>query len=481
MMRRFFLPAMLGAALAGCASYHPAPIDPAQNAAQLSARSLRDPRLLAFVHAMQSGATAARSAPAAPARWDLSTLTLAALYYHPNLDLARSSLAQARGAIRTARQRPNPTLVFQDLSYNQTVRTPSPWTIGPSIEFVIETGGKRAARTAQARHLAAAAREDLATASWQVRSGVRNALIDLWAARQSLAQSRRNLAVEEQLVVATAQRFAAGGAAGFDLAQARIHRDEARLTALNAQNREAQARNALAGAIGIPVAALHGITISFADIEAPQQPAADIATGALRKAALTGRSDVQSALADYAAAESALQLAIADQYPDIALAPGYDYNQGDNQYLLMPTVPLPIFHQNQGQIAQALAQREQAAAQFTALQDTVLHAIDQAVTEYRASARSLASAQAIDDEEVREYRRMQSAFDTGDADRPSLIAAQLTLATATQAKIDALARQRRALGSLEDALQHPFFAAAAPLPLLTTDPRLSSLSSLSSE
>lgn len=480
-MRRFLLPVMFSAAIAGCASYHPAPIDPARNAAQLAARSLRAPRLIAFVHAMQPGASP--HAATAPVRWDLSTLTLAALYYHPNLDLARSNLAQARGATRTARQRPNPTLVFQDLSYNQTVRTPSPWTIGPSIEFVIETAGKRAARTEQARHLEAAAREDLATASWQVRSGVRNALIDLWAARQSLSQTQRNLSVEQQLVVAIAQQFAAGGAAGFDLAQARIHRDEAKLAALNAQNREAQARNSLAAAIGIPVAALRGIPISFHDLETPTQPAADVAVGALRKAALTGRSDVQSSLADYAAADSALKLAVANQYPDIALAPGYDYSQGDNQYLLMPTIPLPVFHQNQGQIAQALAQREQAAAQFTALQNTVLQAIDQALTEYHASAIALDSATRIRTEERHEFDRMHSAFLAGDADRQGLIGAQLTLSTATQAQIDALIRQRHALGSLEDALQHPFFAASAPLPILTTDPRRSSsaLPPLSSE
>ncbi len=109
------------------------------------------------------------------ASWDLTRLTLAALYYHPNLDIARAKLAEARAGVITARQVPNPSLSFEELSYNASVATPSPWTIAPIINFLIETFGKREYRTAAAHALAEAARGDLATASWQVRGGGRAA------------------------------------------------------------------------------------------------------------------------------------------------------------------------------------------------------------------------------------------------------------------------------------------------------------------
>ena len=49
------------------------------------------------------------------------------------------------------------------------------------------------------------------------------------------------------------------------------------------------------------------------------------------------RADVRGALAEYAASQSALQLEIANQYPDLHLGPGYGWNTGnagDNKWSL---------------------------------------------------------------------------------------------------------------------------------------------------
>src|SRR6266851_273809 len=87
----------------GCASYHEAPLSPAANAAAIEARSLDDARLRRFITAGLGGADPATS-------WNLARLTLAALYFHPDLDVARAGLASAEAAVLTAGQRPNPTL-----------------------------------------------------------------------------------------------------------------------------------------------------------------------------------------------------------------------------------------------------------------------------------------------------------------------------------------------------------------------------------
>jgi cobalt-zinc-cadmium efflux system outer membrane protein len=154
--------------LTSCASYKPAPIDPAQNADAIQARSLDDPRLQKFT-AAAGGKPAPVLRIGAQSPWGLTTLTLAAVYYHPNLDIARAKLAAARAAVITARQVPNPSLSFEQLSYNLSVPTPSPWTVAPFVNFLIETFGKREYRTGQARALVDAARDDLNTVSWQVR------------------------------------------------------------------------------------------------------------------------------------------------------------------------------------------------------------------------------------------------------------------------------------------------------------------------
>src|SRR5260370_21886251 len=93
--------------LAGCAvqRYTPAPIVASTTASQFESRSLADTGLRSFEernlgHPMSLWP---------PKNWDLQTLSLAALYFNPALDLARARLATAAAAVVTASARPNTT------------------------------------------------------------------------------------------------------------------------------------------------------------------------------------------------------------------------------------------------------------------------------------------------------------------------------------------------------------------------------------
>src|SRR5207237_3939142 len=136
------------------------------------------------------------------------------------------------------------------------------------------------------------------------------------------------------------------------------------------------------------------------DFELERIAEKELGSAELRRAALQGRADILASLADYDAFQAALQLEIAKQYPDVHLQPGYQYDEGDSKWTLGIVADLPIFHQNQGLIAEAKARREEAAARFNALQVRVLAEIDRAtqvlrVTEQSATTlRSLAVDQA---------------------------------------------------------------------------------------
>jgi len=339
------------ALLPGCASYRPAPISPVRNAAAIEARSLGDGRLQKFV--------AAELGPSEPAAaWDLARLTLAALYYHPDLDIARARLGSARAAVLTARQRPNPVLdtaaAFGTSAAAGAIPAgAAPLTIGPVINLIIETFDKRAYRTARARHLAESARWDLATAGWHLRAGIRNALLDLWAAQARRRLMFRRLALQNDLVALLERRFAAGAASSLDVARERILRARLALSVRDVERALADARAQLATAIGIRLSALDGVALSFDAFDRPAAAPAGFSAGELRRRALTRRSDVAAALEAYEAAQSAAQLAIASQYPDVVLSPGYKYDLGVDKYTLGPSLVLPIFNQNQGAIALA--------------------------------------------------------------------------------------------------------------------------------
>ena len=88
-------------ALSGCATqrYKPAPIVPAVSASRLESRTLSDAGLRSFVE--QSLGKSFTSWP--PRRWNLQTLSLAALYFNPTLDSARARVeedAAGFGALR---------------------------------------------------------------------------------------------------------------------------------------------------------------------------------------------------------------------------------------------------------------------------------------------------------------------------------------------------------------------------------------------
>ncbi|MCA9498931.1 MAG: hypothetical protein MRJ67_03985 [Nitrospirales bacterium] len=77
----------------------------------------------------------------------------------------------------------------------------------------------------------------------------------------------------------------------------------------------------------------------------------------LKEIALGEHPDVLAALANYEITQSALQLEIANQYPDIQANPGYAWNLGEHRWTLGEILPVPIFHHNQDLIAKTEAAR----------------------------------------------------------------------------------------------------------------------------
>jgi cobalt-zinc-cadmium efflux system outer membrane protein len=445
--------------LMGCASYEAAPISPAENAQSLDNRTLDNPQLQKFIRA-EIGRDGKADPPPV---WDLSTLTLAAIYYHPDIAVAHAKLTSAEAAVITARQRPNPSLSIAGL-LNQAavpgavVPGAAAITVGPTIDFLIETFGKREDRTARAVHLADAARWDLAVAGWQVRSRARTALLDLWAAQRRLALNRQQLKLQDELVGLLEQRFAVGEASSTDVMLARVARQQVIFAVRNLEQMQAVARAQLATALGVPARALERVDISMGAFEHPPPISAHSNTRKLRRDALTKRADVEAGLEEYEAAQSALQLQIANQYPNLMLGPGYNYDYGLNKFILGPGADqIPILNQNQGPIAEALAARQQAAANFTALQAQITGAIDEAAAAYRTATQSIATGDKLLADDQRHEDQIASQFHAGQADREALVTAEVEVAATGLSRFDAVVRQGQAIGALEDALQQPLF------------------------
>ena len=447
-----YLPLILAITLlGGCAQFQPQPVSPEKSAAQLESRRLDDAGLEKFLEQSLGHDLPVWPLPA----WDLNTLTLAAFYFHPDLDVARAQWHLAEAGVKTAGARPNPSVSLTPGYDSQIPGNYSPWLVPVSFDIPIETAGKRAKRIAEAQNVSKSAHWNLITTAWQIRSGVRASLLDFTVAGRRASLLADQLSTQEQIVKLLQQRLDAGEISRPELTTAQIELNKTRLDDSDAQSQLADARSRLAEALGISTAALEGMNLAF-DFSACAPE--DLTSAAARRMALLGRSDIRGALADYAAAQDDLRLEIAKQYPDLHLGPGYAWNNGnagDSQWSLGLTLELPVLDQNQGPIAEAKARRELAAAQFTALQAKVIGEIDRAVAGYRVADEQLKTGDALLAAGQSQRESAAAQFKVGEADMLDSVSAQAEWNSARLAQLDGQAKFQATLGTLEDALQSP--------------------------
>jgi outer membrane protein TolC len=442
--------------LSGCAHFQPQPLSPEKTAAQFESRRFEDPGLKKFLK-QNSG----REMAGWPkTNWNFQELTLVAFYFHPSLEVARAQWLVAQAGLQMAGARPNPSVTVTPGYDSQIPGNYSPWLVPMTFDLPIETAGKRGKRLAEAEKIATSARWNFVSALWQIRSGVRGALLDFVMAgrRADLLQSQ--LTTQQQIVKLLQQRLELGEISRPELTTALIALNKTQLDYGDARSKQADARSRLAEALGLNESALTGENLTLED-ETPD--VAQVTSSATRHLALHARADILAALADYAAAEDDLRLEIAKQYPDLHLGPGYAWNSGnagDNQWSLGVTLEVPVLDQNQGPIAEARARRQLAAAKFIELQSQAIGEIDRAVAGYRVAGEQLQAGNASLTAEQQQQKSIQAQVQAGAADPLDSLSAQSEYSNAVLAQLDNETMLQSAIGSLEDAVQCPTDALA---------------------
>jgi outer membrane protein TolC len=190
----------------------------------------------------------------------------------------------------------------------------------------------------------------------------------------------------------------------------------------------------------------------------------EIPETAATREALLNRADVLSALSAYDASQSALQLEIARQYPDVHLGPGYQLDQGSNKWTLLVPIALPVFSRNRGPIAEAEARRTVAAKQVTAVQAAAIGAIDRALAGYKTARDKVAVADQLADQVRSLEATGRAQLAAGDISQLDLGLIQSELASRELARLEALVQLQQVAGDIEDAMQRPIDLPLNPLP-----------------
>lgn len=442
-------------ALSSCATYQARPIDPSAVARAFETRSLDSAELQHYVALHLSRG----SDPGDRVFWDLETLTLAAYYFNPDLDAARARSATSDAVIKTAAQRPNPFLQLPFQYTTNPILDESPYLLGLGIDIPIETAGKRGYRIDQARKLSMAARLNIGNVAWQVRSRVRTQLLDMYAARHRAEVVAHQVTVQQAVAHILEKRLSVGAASLPEVSLARLSLERSRIDLANIEQQFLDAQAGAATVIGVPLRALIAadIRLNVFDSADPELPDA-----VAREQAVLNRADVRAALAEYDASQAALQLEIANQYPDIHIDPGYTFDAGARKFAVsLSGIALPVFNRNEGLIAEAQARRAEAAARINAAQAQAIGDADRAAQNYRSALVRLHLSESLLSTQQRQMAAQQKAFTVGEADRLGLMLAEQELHATELAHQDALAQVQRSIGQLEDAMQRPLSAGDA--------------------
>lgn len=276
-----------------------------------------------------------------------------ALFYAPALVSERRRHQVAAAQLLQAGLLPNPELFVGPRWSTDGLIFPA------SLMFEIPLGGELSAEED-------AARAELDGAAWRVMEAelgvleeVRLLFLRIQALREQRAQ-QEVLRVEAQRIVEWVEQLSSAGEVDvLTLQLARMEREDVIASIQRYDIELTRATTELLGMIGLHPMASVEPTTTVSLLTAVELPEAD-ADRVLRHP----RMKVQEL--EYMKADGLLRLEVARQYPNPRIGPDLEYDRGDLQLGLGLILPIPLFDQNEGQIAEAVAMRQAAREHYQA-------------------------------------------------------------------------------------------------------------------
>lgn len=373
-----------------------------------------------------------------------------------NIDLLRARLAlkTAQANLRTADTAPNPDINLSAVQIRPSLIGKRPFNeVSDTIvgfDLPLERGGKRRARTGQARALIDAAQGDLASARRDMLEAVYDAYFDLKAAEQRaiILRAIASSYSDSQKLAGTQQR--AGALSRGDLSRQAVEASRARTDAEQAIIDRSNAQLALAILIGRDGEATTIATTGDwqdAPVGGAEEPADLLA---LR------RPDVMAAQARIEAARRNLDGAHAMRYSDVTVSMQYEHAAGDigvgSSVGVGLSVPLPIRNRYSGVIdaaSTALVQAEAEARKATAIATAEIVIARQTLTRAADRRREIETSQLPSARKAASVSEF--AYANGATSLLELLDARRSLRAVELGAIDARADEAHAIAQLKAA------------------------------
>ncbi|MBO6513007.1 MAG: TolC family protein [Phycisphaerales bacterium] len=340
--------------LSGCQTYQPRPLDPQSHLEAFSARSVHDQSLKTFIDSLDNPSQNNRAIDSSP--YDpsdgisLNEAERIALYYNPDLRIARLQAGLASADATHAGIWDDPSLNFDALRITDGGNTP--WIIGGSLSITIPISGRLRTERARADAQTKASLSAIAQAEWNTRIELRR-VWNQWSAAHLRAQ--RNEHLLESIIGLASSTTKLAQAGELPSTQALLFEIERVSHIQSIARHRVQAtmlKHKLHAIMGLP---------SEAEVELTPAISTDPVASPPRFEHIVEHHPSLLQLRDeYAISEASLLHEIRKQYPDLTIGPAYESEQGESRIGLVAGIPLPILNSNKQGIARARAQRELA-------------------------------------------------------------------------------------------------------------------------
>ncbi len=382
------------------------------------------------------------------------------------IQAVQQRLAEARGRLRQAGNRPAPTLE-SNAGSGRPLGTTGEEEYSIGYFQPIETGGKRPKRLLVAEKEVELADAELAERKRQLSYEIRARYIDAVASQQKVEAIERIVAVDREAYRLVDARVQRGDAAPLDrqLLLVEVNRTEAQrsMIAGQAQSAEVELRRAAALPSGEP------LKLSTAPV-APSAPGVTLEQ--LRRRALEGRPDLRAARTLSAQSTAELDLVQAQGRPDVTVSAQYArrYSQfedpirvtgrgsplllqdRDNVLTLGVSIPLQTRKRNQGNVEAAAARQSAAQLRCRHLELTAGLEVEAAWARYEAARKTVAIFQrGVVDESNRNLAIIRQAYELGQLRLLDVLNEQRRHLETQLSAIDAEAELARSAAELERA------------------------------
>jgi cobalt-zinc-cadmium efflux system outer membrane protein len=376
----------------------------------------------------------------------LETALRQALGRHPRVRALEAERLRLEGELAAARQwvPDNPELGGDWTNRDGPDDTTTDWEV--SLSQRVEIAGQRGHRMDGARRRSDALEAELAALRVEIAAAVRKAFTTLAVAERREQVAAEMVSLNDRLVTIARARYAAGDVADADVALASLARSEALRRRLEEARTSAAARRGLGVALG---------TERLPEVETVALPSPALPPPLVELEPLLNNHPRLVALRrGRQAAEADLALARVARLPDLTVnAHAGEEESRDTLLGVGLSLPLPLFHRQQGAIGAARTDRARRVADA----DRVRAELHQAAQLARAALVTALEEVALFNTEIlpgldTHLRRIHRAYEVGEMDLTTLTVTQAQVVAARFDHLQALLEAWRARCDLDRAL-----------------------------